>query len=523
MTMRKSLSLFHNGNWLVFALSFFPACTRIADPFSNPPASSGQGYPRLAMWWPDTWEQSVEQLKRYDWIGFGDWDNLSAIQTLKTVNPDQQHFMDYSITETSWSWWQNDKKSMMDKIPAEWFLTQQGTSLAQDLDSTRTTVVVESVNDIRGKSLFEIGDLIACEFETMKVIGISAPNRILVVERGTIRSASSHPAGARIAPHITFWPGSWVMNMSSLCPKVDILDGNGPQTWITFACRYREIEHEDMWDGYIVDRIESGQSWLIGTRCRSIDPDGSNQEVTDGYAAFDAAWYQGCVGFLEFLRSVNPGKVLISNTSGAFHQVLNGAIYEGFPGNWDNDKPETYQEWAERALGENGYIAVSKSGYFPNFSLVETYEDEEMPINGLDYDNPFEHPDFVPNYRRMRYGLTTALLGDGYFSYEINTNGHGSLGLMWFDEYDNAGKGRGYLGSPRGDAEIVMQAGDGSVWRRVYENGMVLCNPTDARVTVELDGRCRLIEGSQVPEVNTGEMVDSVVINPRDGRILLNL
>jgi len=49
----------------------------------------------------------------------------------------------------------------------------------------------------------------------------------------------------------------------------------------------------------------------------------------------------------------------------------------------------------------------------------------------------------------------TALLGDGFFSYEINTNGHGSLCLMWFDEYDNAGWERGYLGQPLGPAHRV--------------------------------------------------------------------
>ena len=130
--------------------------------------------------------------------------------------------------------------------------------------------------------------------------------------------------------------------------------------------------------------------------------------------------------------------------------------------------------------------------------------------------------DFVPNYQRMRYGLTTALLGDGYFSYEIGTNGHGRLGLMWFDEYDAAGEGRGYLGLPRENAAIIMTAGDGSVWKRLYEGGVVICNPTDAEVSVDLGGWYHLIYGQQVPEINTGERVRQVTIGPRDGRILTN-
>jgi len=481
----------------------------------------GTGYPRLAMWWPDTREQPIEDLKRYDWIGFGRWDKISTIEQLKTINPDQKHFMDYSITETSWSSWENNR-IIMQKIPSEWFLTQRGTFLVQSLDRTQTTVYVEAIIDNNGKALFEIGDNVTCDFESMKVLDIDAQNKTLTVERGFVRTANPHQEGARIAPQITFWPTTWVMNMSALCPKVDVNDGNGSQNWIEFACRNKKIENEDLWDGYITDRIEETQSWLIPKSCRSIDPDCSNKEVIDDYSAFDAAWYEGCAGYLEYLRSVYPNKYLIANSFGTYYQQLNGCIYEGFPTNWDNSRPETYEEWSYRALGEQGYLNVSISGHSPNYSLGETYEDEEGPKAGdLFYDNPHDHPDFVPNYQRMRYGLTSTLLGDGYFSYEINTNGHGSLGLMWFDEYDKAGKERRYLGFPVNEASTIMQAGDGSVWRREYDKGIVICNPTNVKVDVDLGGQFRLIKGTQVPEINSGELVSHISVNPRDGRILL--
>ena len=512
-----------NSSIIIFIFMIITGCNRFTGPESgNYPdiqAIKG-GYPHLAMWWPDTWEQPLDELKRYDWIGFGEWDHISAIEKLKTLNPDQKHFMDYSITETSWSEWQNNT-AVMEKIPSEWFLTQHGTLLAQPLDANQSTVFVESVADGQGNALFQIDDNITCEYETMKVRGINVQDNTLVVERGFVREAASHARGARIAPHITFWPKTWVMNMSSLCPKVDIGDGNGPQNWIDFATRYFDVENKDLWDGFIVDRIEDEQSWLIPEWCRSIDPDCSNQEIIDGYITFDAAWNEGCVGFLEHLRTELSGKALISNTSGAYYELLNGAIYEGFPGNWTNDRPETYQEWAGRALGENGYINVSKSGYTPNYSLAETYEDEEMPDDDGSYDNPYDNPGFVPDYQKMRYGLTTALLGNGYFSYEISTAGHGSLGLMWFDEYDNAGKGRGYLGQPEESAYKVMDAGDGSVWRREFENGTIICNPTNAEVTVDLGATYWLIDGEQVPDINSGKSVKKITVGARDGRILL--
>jgi hypothetical protein len=56
----------------------------------------------------------------------------------------------------------------------------------------------------------------------------------------------------------------------------------------------------------------------------------------------------------------------------------------------------------------------------------------------------------------MRFGLTTTLLGDGIFAYGPGTSETAGKGLMWFDEYDNAGAGKGYLGSPLGAAYLAV-------------------------------------------------------------------
>lgn len=50
---------------------------------------------------------------------------------------------------------------------------------------------------------------------------------------------------------------------------------------------------------------------------------------------------------------------------------------------------------------------------------------------------------------------------------------------MWFDEYDNAGKGKGYLGYPEDNAYVILDFGkDGKVFRRDFDNGIVICNPS---------------------------------------------
>jgi hypothetical protein len=93
---------------------------------------------------------------------------------------------------------------------------------------------------------------------------------------------------------------------------------------------------------------------------------------------------------------------------------------------------------------------------------------------------------------------------------------------MWFDEYDNAGQGRGYLGYPISETFVIVDyGGNGKVFRRDFENGIVICNPSDSVATVTLEEEYRLLKGVQVPSINTGESTSTVVLAPKDGRILL--
>ncbi len=127
------------------------------------------------------------------------------------------------------------------KIPSEWFLTQYGANIKQPLDATQTTIYLSTLTDSKGNLLFEIDDEVTCEYETMQITGVDKQNNTLTVKRGFVREAAVHAQGVRIAPQITFWPKTWVMNMSGMCPKVDIGDGNGPQNWIEFATRYFKV------------------------------------------------------------------------------------------------------------------------------------------------------------------------------------------------------------------------------------------------------------------------------------------
>ena len=85
-----------------------------------------------------------------------------------------------------------------------------------------------------------------------------------------------------------------------------------------------------------------------------------------------------------------------------------------------------------------------------------------------------------PAWQGMRYGMTAALMNNGYYfadggAYDEET----AANRRWFDEYDNAGAGVGYLGQPVGGSLGNPQTGAWSngVWMREFYKGVVLWNP----------------------------------------------
>ncbi len=102
----------------------------------------------------------------------------------------------------------------------------------------------------------------------------------------------------------------------------------------------------------------------------------------------------------------------------------------------------------------------------------------------------------------MRFGLTTTLLGDGYFGYD-GGNGLSRGNWWWYPEYDAP------LGFPQGEA---TRQPDG-LWQRRFDGGWVVVNGTAYDALVELPGRLK--------DVSTGRVASRIMIPRCDGRILL--
>lgn len=411
-------------------------------------------FPRLGMWWPNPWEQSLNDIARYDYVLLNDYE-IQFVPSLRSRNPDIILLNSTNACELSYDDPESDNYAQIQTIPAAWFLTQVGSTITQTVDAATTTFHVAATNISNangGYELFVVGDTVLIEGETVLVEAVDTNANTLTVRRGFVRPASGHNAGVRLAAHITFWPDSWLLNLSMMSPTGVIDPVYGAERWADYHARHdAQLVTNPGWDGLLIDRADPNQSWLIGgSNARTIDPDQSNTLRSD-YSAFDASWNAGLRRYETSLRQlVGDNKILFVNWGLDNYSLLNGNNYEGFP---QPDGRSYWSDWSDTVFGPipqvGGYLEWMANARQPNLTTIETYEDDSSPPpNDISYNNPCTRPGFVPNYQKMRFGLATALLGDGFYSYEINTNGHGSLCLLWFDEYDNAGAGRGYLGQP---------------------------------------------------------------------------
>ena len=116
------------------------------------------------------------------------------------------------------------------------------------------------------------------------------------------------------------------------------------------------------------------------------------------------------------------------------------------------------------------------------------------------------------DYQGMRYGLTSALMNDGYYSFTDNSKQY--YGVTWFDEFDSK------LG--QSSSLPPTAAWKSGIWRRDFENGIALVNPKgNGTKTITLDGTYVKIKGTQDPVTNNGQAVTTVTLKDRDGIILL--
>ncbi|HJS37811.1 MAG TPA: putative glycoside hydrolase [Burkholderiales bacterium] len=188
--------------------------------------------------------------------------------------------------------------------------------------------------------------------------------------------------------------------------------------------------------------------------------DGANDDPKD--AKVLAAHFAGHAAHWRRLRELMPGKLLLANVdhdlaNPEWRGVLEGAFLEGLMG--ERWSIESWGGWEAMMRRYRAVLANTRAPHLVGFN-----------VHGDPGDGRF-----------FRYAYASCLLADGYFSFTDKSKGYGSV--PWFEEYELE---LGKAVSPPPDAPWR----DG-VWRRDFERGVALVNPTGSAKTVALEPGAR--------------------------------
>jgi hypothetical protein len=351
----------------------------------------------------------------------------------------------------------------------------------------------------------------------------------------------------------------WLVDMGPDVP-VDPATGLDPYAWgakfvddLFHLGRYSGTSASPSLNGFFLDNVLIDPADGYGN---VADGDWSRNGTTQAHNAAStySAVMSGEKSFYAYLESAWPGSLQLGNAGTSFglavagnysstDATLNSQILAGKStlsgvmqgGDFEHAIGKTYsieyyggalrlQQWYQTAIdnfGGSKLMLFSQGNVQANGSDPLTFNAAQKPAT------------YSPAWQGARYGITAALMNNGYYfadygAYDEET----AANRRWFDEYDNAGAGVGYLGQPVAGSAGDPQTGAWSngVWMREFQNGVVLWNPKgNGAKTVNVSGLVspaghpglKHIAGKQDSTVNNGQAATSVTLQDRDGVILL--
>jgi len=256
-------------------------------------------------------------------------------------------------------------------------------------------------------------------------------------------------------------------------------------------------------DGFFVDCMTSHfDAWALNIESgEPVEVDADEDGKVDDLETLNDVWITGKTRLLEKLRERfgENAVICINGQRGCDYArpYVNGAYFEddldravGDPGQWA-DVLRMYLDWCELPHQPNcTTIGISSALATPYWAKTTS----------LAYAcKTFERGhDTLP---RMRFGLATALLGNGLFAYDVNTRWRGQR--WWYAEFDAP------LGKEKGPAQEFP---DGT-WRRDFDDGRVIVNPGKTPVRLAFESRMR--------DLSTGWGGRGHVLPEASGRIYL--
>lgn len=264
---------------------------------------------------------------------------------------------------------------------------------------------------------------------------------------------------------ISIWNGTQALDLTS--------DWN--QTLAEYVTY--EVLHNDYWDGVFYDEVSDEITW-VGDIQLSNNSTNKNKAWLDAYTKL----------FSTTRELVGDNKIIISNGSSSLQHApyVNGRMFESFPTPWEKD----------------GSWKTNITNYL---SLEQNVSHSPVILINSDTDNTGNNT----NYKRVRLGLSSALMGSGFFGFDFGTKSHEQL---WrYDEYD------AFIGAASDDPKQLSNG----VWTRDFSNGLVITNPTSTTQIISLNGEYEKLRGTQDTATNDGSIVSQVRVDSADGLILL--
>jgi len=279
----------------------------------------------------------------------------------------------------------------------------------------------------------------------------------------------------------------------------------------TYADWMKEMYFEKgLFDGIWIDNFNSALYWLSdgqgGFQLVDINQNGSNENVS---ISEEGAYVQEQLNLgLEklgnlFRQKIGNDSILLGNNARDLFaaEILNGKFWEG-----------------SFKLHDFEYLINPHNGA----SFAYWKNNPREPITNINCH--FQYPYYTLAWER--YGLAMSLFFNLYH-YNTLYNDH-YREIHWMDEYwvdletgqstvDPLGKH--YLGEPMGE---YLEIGGGDVYKKEFDNGIVLLNNDVIPTIIDLNYTYRFINGTGDPIVNKGGFTQgNVSLAIRDGIVLL--
>lgn len=251
-----------------------------------------------------------------------------------------------------------------------------------------------------------------------------------------------------------------------------------------------KIAASGLWDGVFYDNTWGDISWI-----NNGNLDLNNDGLKDSGSQADAAWAAGFKKMLAKTRSLTGAEFIIIGNGrvyDGYQGILNGMMLESFPPSWENGGTWTG--------AMTTYLKLPTLNPAPAVSVLNVTDKNQA------------------NYQHFRYGLASALLGSGFYSFDYDITNHGQT--WWYDEYDvNLGAAISQPFNLLANSSGELKPG---LWRRDFKNGVAIVNSTDKKQTYALlKEELEKISGGQAPSVNNGLKINYIQLAPQDGLVLL--